>query len=150
MEGCFSRDLLRGIGASGEDGTSPPPRVDMEEVELGLGLSLGGRFGRAEKLARSPSVAAILTLPEKVAAAPPALARTGSLPPVEAEAAEMGTKQGLQGWLSCRESGGLGAEAAARRPGSGSPSSDGEGRRLQGGYRFSHSDVYTILSMLPP
>jgi len=46
MEG-FSRDFLCGIGK----GDAPPPeqrrgqlREEMEEVELSLGLSLGGRF----------------------------------------------------------------------------------------------------------
>ncbi|TVU47930.1 hypothetical protein EJB05_07548, partial [Eragrostis curvula] len=135
MEGCYSRDLLRGIGRGNapqrEDGPRPP-RVEMEEDELSLGLSLGGRFGldrRGEKLARSSSVAAILMPPERVVA-PPALARTSSLP-VKAETVG---KQGLDGWNSCRENGGLRTEAAAMLPGSGSPSSassDGEGQRLQ-------------------
>ncbi|GJN30705.1 hypothetical protein PR202_gb19035 [Eleusine coracana subsp. coracana] len=140
MEGCFSRDLLRGIGGADatqrEDGPRPP-WVEMEEVELSLGLSLGGRFGlerRAEKLVRSSSVAAIM-MPQERVVAPPALARTSSLP-VKAEALEMGIKQGLDGWSSCRENenGSHGAEAAPRLPGSGSPSSassDGEGQRLQ-------------------
>jgi hypothetical protein len=155
MEGCYSRDLLRGIGEGDAprrgEGPRPPPRVELEEVELSLGLSIGGRFGlerRAEKLARSSSVAAIFMPPEKVVA-PPALARTSSMP-VKADAGEMGLKQGLEGWGSCRENG---AEAAVRLPGSGSSSSassDGEGQRLQGVYRFSHWGVYTIFSMFPP
>ncbi|XP_062210349.1 ninja-family protein 1-like [Phragmites australis] len=138
MEG-YSRDLLCGFGRG--DAPPPeqrprPPRVDMEEVELSLGLSLGGRFGlerRGERLARSSSVAAVLMTPVEVAA-PTALARTSSLP-AKAEEAEVGRKQGLNGWgSSCRENGGLGVEAAARLPESGSPSSgssDGEGQRLQ-------------------
>lgn len=147
MECCFSRDLLRGIGGGDtllrEDGPRPP-QVEMEEVELSLGLSLGGRFGlerRVEKLARSYSVAAILMPPEKMVA-PPALARTSSLP-VKAEAVEVGMKSGLEG---C-ENGGLGAEAAARLPGSGSPSStssDGEGQRLQGVCRLSLSGGFIL------
>lgn len=86
---AYSRDLLRGVG--GGDGTGRgeerPRRVQTEEVELSLGLSLGGRFGqerrRGEGLARSSSVACI----QQVALAPPALPRTNSLPPMaEAEA----------------------------------------------------------------
>jgi hypothetical protein len=149
MEGCYSRDLLRGIGEGDAprrgEGPRPPPRVELEEVELSLGLSIGGRFGlerRAEKLARSSSVAAIFMPSEKVVA-PPALARTSSMP-VKADAGKLGLKKGLERWGSCRENGGLGAEAAARQPGSrssSSASSDGEGQRLQGGYRFSHWGV---------
>ncbi|KAM0836738.1 hypothetical protein ACQ4PT_062130 [Festuca glaucescens] len=66
-------DLLRGIGGGDEQ---RPQRFDLEteEVELSLGLSLGGRFGPdRSKLPRSSSVACIL-------APPAALARTSSLP----------------------------------------------------------------------
>ena len=44
-----------------------------------------------------------MTAPGEVAA-PPALGRTSSVP-VEAEASEVGRKQGLDGWGSCRERG---------------------------------------------
>lgn len=138
MEG-FSRDLLCGIGK----GDAPPPekrpgqlREEMEEVELSLGLSLGGRFGldrKGSKLPRSSSVAAMLTTPVEVPA-PPALSRASSLP-VQAEASEVERKQGLDGWGSCREGGGLGVQHAARLPASGNPSSAssvGEGQILQG------------------
>ncbi|KAL6645146.1 hypothetical protein ACP70R_016754 [Stipagrostis hirtigluma subsp. patula] len=134
MEG-YSRDLLCGIGRG--DAPPPeqrprPPRVEMEEeVELSLGLSLGGRFGlerKGEKLARSSSVAAVLMTPVEAAAAS-ALARTSSLP-AKAEAVKIQMLDGRSsGWES-----GIGAEPAARLPGSGSPSSassDGEGQRLQ-------------------
>ncbi|KAM3314893.1 hypothetical protein ACQJBY_033584 [Aegilops geniculata] len=88
---AYSRDLLRGVGGGDEAGRGEekPGRLDSqtEEVELSLGLSLGGRFGqerrRGEGLARSSSVACI----QQVAPAPPALPRTNSLPPMaEAEA----------------------------------------------------------------
>ncbi|XP_062216406.1 ninja-family protein MODD-like [Phragmites australis] len=134
MEG-YSRDLLCGIGrgdAPPREQRSRPPRVEME-VELSLGLSLGGRFGlerRGEKLSRSSSVAAILMPPEAV---PPVLARTSSLP-AKAEAAEVGKKLGLNGWGSFRENCGLGVQAPVRLTASGSQSSgssDGEGQRLQ-------------------
>jgi hypothetical protein len=139
MEG-FSRDLLCGIGKGGDGPRGEVrPRVDMEaeEVELNLGLSLGGRFGldrRGEKLARSSSVAAILAAPTEPSAPPSGLFRTSSLPTVAA--AEAAKKQGVDE-LNCRRpSGGAEAEpAAARLPASGSPSSgssDGEGRRLEG------------------
>ncbi|KAM3230146.1 hypothetical protein ACQJBY_060755 [Aegilops geniculata] len=88
---AYSRDLLRGVGGGDEAGRGEekPGRLDSqtEEVELSLGLSLGGRFGqerrRGEGLARSSSVACI----QQVTPAPPALPRTHSLPPMaEAEA----------------------------------------------------------------
>ncbi|RLN41390.1 hypothetical protein C2845_PM01G07470 [Panicum miliaceum] len=139
MEG-HSRDLLGGIGR----GDAPPQEqrpgpaqaeTETEEVELSLGLSLGGRFGvdrKGGKLVRSSSVAAVMTAPVELAA-PPALGGTSSVP-VEAEASEVGTKQGLDGWGSCRETGGLAVEPAASLRASLSPSSgssDGEGHRLQ-------------------
>ncbi|KAE8776594.1 ninja-family protein [Hordeum vulgare] len=88
---AYSRDLLRGLGGGDEAGRGEekPRRLDSqaEEVELSLGLSLGGRFGqerrRGEGLARSSSVACI----QQAALAPPALGRTNSLPTMaEAEA----------------------------------------------------------------
>ncbi|XP_040378679.1 ninja-family protein MODD-like [Oryza brachyantha] len=151
MEG-FSRDLLCGIGrgADGPRREQRPPRPDAEaeEVELNLGLSLGGRFGLerrgAEKLARSTSVAAIFATPEEVA--PPALFRTSSLP--TAAAAEAAKKQGLDDLGCCRRNGGVEAEPAARLPASGSPSSgssDGEGRRLE----VNMTDTLMRTSSLP-
>lgn len=116
MEG-FSRDLLCGIGKGGDGPRGEVrPRVDMEaeEVELNLGLSLGGRFGldrRGEKLARSSSVAAILAAPTEPSAPPSGLFRTSSLPTVAA--AEAAKKQGVDE-LNCRRpSGGAEAEPAA-------------------------------------
>ncbi|TKV97444.1 hypothetical protein SEVIR_9G494800v4 [Setaria viridis] len=134
MEG-YSRDLLGGIGRG--DAPAPPQEqgpgpARSEEVELSLGLSLGGRFGvdrKGEKLARSSSMAAVMTAPVEA----PALGRTSSLP-VETEASEVGRKQGLDGWGSSRETGGPAEEPAARLRPSLSPSSgssDGEGQRLQ-------------------
>ncbi|CAD6254884.1 unnamed protein product [Miscanthus lutarioriparius] len=133
------RDLLCGIGK----GDEPPPeqrpgqlRKQMEEVELSLGLSLGGRFGldrKGDKLPWSSSVAAMLT-PLVEVPAPRALPRTSSLP-VLAEASKVGRQQGQAGWGSCLDGGGLGVEHAARLPASGSPSSassGGDGQRLQG------------------
>ncbi|KAD4983126.1 hypothetical protein R6Q59_002785 [Mikania micrantha] len=53
----FSRDLLQRFTGSGDPAGSDPE----EEVELNLGLSLGGRFGvDKSKLVRSSSIAAIL------------------------------------------------------------------------------------------
>lgn len=131
----YSRDLLCGIGRGDGPRREQKPRLDLEteEVELSLGLSLGGRFGlerRGEKLARSSSVASILA-PEEVALASPALARTSSLP-VKPES-EVGKKQRLDDWSGCRGNG-VEVEPAARLPRSGSPSSgssDGEGQRLE-------------------
>ena len=145
MEG-FSRDLLCGIGK----GDEPPRqlREQMEEVELSLGLSLGGRFGldrKGDKLPRSSSVAAMLTPPVEVPA-PRALPRTSSLP-VLAEASEVGRQQGQAGWGSCLDGGGLGVEHAARLPASGSPSSassGGDGQRLQGACGFSLWGLYYL------
>ncbi|CAD6256787.1 unnamed protein product [Miscanthus lutarioriparius] len=74
-------------------------RVEMEEVELSLRLSHGGRFGfdrKGDKLHRSLSMAAMLTTPVEVAASP-ALPWT-SLLPVQAEASEIGSKQ-WAGWM---------------------------------------------------
>ncbi|CAN6301781.1 unnamed protein product [Urochloa humidicola] len=137
MEG-YSRDLLGGIGrgdAPPQEQRPGPPQAGTEEVELSLGLSLGGRFGvdrQGERLARSSSMAAVMTAPVE-AAAPPALGRTSSLP-VDTEASEVGRRQGLEGWDSSRETGGLAGEPAANLRASLSPSSgssDGEAHRLQ-------------------
>ncbi|WVZ55996.1 hypothetical protein U9M48_006586 [Paspalum notatum var. saurae] len=126
MDG-YSRDLLSRFG----QGDAPPPqeqgpaRVEMEDVELTLGLSLGGRFGldkKWEMLVRSSSLVAVLAPPVE-AAPPPVLPRTSSMP-VEAEASEGGI-----------EAGAVRVEHAAGRPASGSPSSgssDPEEHRLQG------------------
>jgi hypothetical protein len=63
------------------------------EVELSLGLSLGGQFWldrKGDKLPRSSSVVAMLTVPMEVPALP-SLSRTSSLS-VQAEASEVGSK----------------------------------------------------------
>ncbi|XP_034570403.1 ninja-family protein 1 isoform X2 [Setaria viridis] len=150
MEG-YSRDLLGGIGRG--DAPAPPQEqgpgpARSEEVELSLGLSLGGRFGvdrKGEKLARSSSMAAVMTAPVEA----PALGRTSSLP-VETEASEVGRKQGLDGWGSSRETGGPAEEPAARLRPSLSPSSgssDGEGQRLQG---TATAEAHSPSSVGPP
>ncbi|KAK1413725.1 hypothetical protein QVD17_35503 [Tagetes erecta] len=73
----FSRDLLQRFTGSGDRTGSDPE----EEVELNLGLSLGGRFGvDKSKLVRSSSIAAILPQVKN----DNALIRTASLP-VETE-----------------------------------------------------------------
>ncbi|KAI3796088.1 hypothetical protein L1987_38751 [Smallanthus sonchifolius] len=57
LKNRFSRDLLQRFTGSGDPKGSDPE----EEVELNLGLSLGGRFGvDKSKLVRSSSIAAIL------------------------------------------------------------------------------------------
>jgi len=99
MEG-FSRDFLCGIGK----GDAPPSeqrpghlRKEMEEeVELSLGLSLGGLFGidrMGDKLPRTSSMAAVLTPPVEVPA-PPALPRASGSP---SSASSEGDGQRLQG-----------------------------------------------------
>ncbi|CAL4929795.1 unnamed protein product [Urochloa decumbens] len=137
MEG-YSRDLLGGIGrgdAPPQEQRPGPAQPGREEVELSLGLSLGGRFGvdrQGERLPRSSSMAAVMTAPVQ-AAAQPALGRTSSLP-VDTEASEVGRRQGLDGWGSSRETGGPAGEPAASLRASLSPSSgssDGEAHRLQ-------------------
>ncbi|CAN6290225.1 unnamed protein product [Urochloa humidicola] len=137
MEG-YSRDLLGGIGRGGappQEQRPGPAQAGKEEVELSLGLSLGGRFGvdrQGERLARSSSMAAVMTAPVQAAAAPP-LGRTSSLP-VDTEASETGRMQRLDGWGSSRETGGPAGEPAASLRASLSPSSgssDGEAHRLQ-------------------
>jgi hypothetical protein len=155
MEG-FSRGLLCRIGK----GDAPPPeqrpgqlREQTEDVELSLGLSLGGLFGlgrKGDKFPRLSSVAAMLTPPVEVPALR-ALLRTSSLLFLAeasrtssllflAEASEVGRQQGLAGWGSCRD----GVEHAARLPASGSPSSAsvGDGQRLQGVCGFSLWGLY--------
>uniref|UniRef100_A0A453IM74 Ninja-family protein n=1 Tax=Aegilops tauschii subsp. strangulata TaxID=200361 RepID=A0A453IM74_AEGTS len=140
---AYSRDLLRGVGGGGEAGRGEekPGRLDSqtEEVELSLGLSLGGRFGqerrRGEGLARSSSVACI----QQVTPAPPALARTSSLPPMaEAEAGNSaaslrsGVEVQPQGSGAGAALNGVVVEPAALPRASLSPpstgSSDGEGK----------------------
>jgi hypothetical protein len=79
-------------------------RVETEEVKLSLRLSHGGRFGidrKGDKLHWSSFVAAMLTTPVEVPASL-ALAWMSSLP-VQAEASEIGRKQGLDGWVSCHQ-----------------------------------------------
>lgn len=92
-----SRDFLGGFGreataAEGKAGSAAGEKSD--EIELSLGLSLGGCFGtdpareaKKQCLARSSSIASICTLPsidgEDLATAeptPPLLHRTSSLP----------------------------------------------------------------------
>lgn len=164
MEG-YSRDLLRGIGG-GDDEQRPPQRLDSEEeVELSLGLSLGGRFGPDRSrsgLPRSASVACILAPEEVAALAPPAaLARTSSLPTM-ADAEAGNNKLSLGGWNAARANGaevappsaapqgssGVAAGPVAKLPASGSPSpgsSDGEGKRHEG----NTADVLARTSSLP-
>ncbi|XP_052186860.1 ninja-family protein AFP2-like [Diospyros lotus] len=92
------RDLLQMFTAINPvqlAGTSLASEEDeSEEIELSLGLSLGGRFGvdKNRKLMRSSSIAGIIpTVKEDDAVAPlpvsnPALTRTSSLPVESAEA----------------------------------------------------------------
>ncbi|XP_042430385.1 ninja-family protein AFP3-like [Zingiber officinale] len=100
----FPRDLLRRLGGTRSSGEHPdPPGEDSEEVELNLnlGLSIGGCFELdpdAKKLIRSSSVASFSPLPrdqEFPAFPPTSLVRTGSLPS-EAEEERRKRKQ-LQG-----------------------------------------------------
>nr|CAD1832346.1 unnamed protein product [Ananas comosus var. bracteatus] len=89
-EGLFQRDLLRRFAArsSGEEESSEPiSGGDSDEIELSLGLSLGGRFGaespHRNPLVRSSSIASLTSLPAAADAAAPApspLMRTSSLP----------------------------------------------------------------------
>ncbi|XP_051182555.1 ninja-family protein MODD [Lolium perenne] len=92
-------DLLRGIDGGGDEQEPRPQRFDLEteaeEVELSLGLSLGGRFGPDRtRLPRSSSVACILA-PEE--APPAALPRTSSLPTMADADADAGGKLGTGG-----------------------------------------------------
>lgn len=81
------RDLLRRFVGNGV-GEEPTEMVegDFDEIELSLGLSLGGCFGaerKGKKLVRSSSVASFLTLPKEPefpAVPVAALTRTSSLP----------------------------------------------------------------------
>ncbi|XP_019170905.1 PREDICTED: ninja-family protein AFP3-like [Ipomoea nil] len=91
--GAASRDLLQRFMEGGGGGAAGKKEEDESEIELNLGLSLGGKFGvdRASKsLVRSSSIAACLpsVRDDDAAAAPPvaypALVRTSSLP-VETE-----------------------------------------------------------------
>lgn len=81
-----SRDFLRRfVGDSCGEEVEMTER-DADEIELSLGLSLGGCFGvdpKGKKLVRSSSIASFLTLPrepEFPAVPIAALARTSSLP----------------------------------------------------------------------
>ncbi|XP_019180826.1 PREDICTED: ninja-family protein AFP2 isoform X2 [Ipomoea nil] len=94
----FSRDLLQrfmGVSSGGGGGDGSETVEDDGELELNLGLSLGGRFGvdkSSNKLLRSSSIAACLPIVRDddavatpaAAAAYSALVRTSSLP-VETE-----------------------------------------------------------------
>lgn len=95
----FPRDLLqRFMSCSNNTQQSQysEPREESEEIELNLGLSLGGRFGvdkNAKKLMRSSSIVGIMplvredvdsTTPSPAPAYPTTLMRTSSLP-VETE-----------------------------------------------------------------
>ncbi|XP_044982433.1 ninja-family protein MODD-like isoform X1 [Hordeum vulgare subsp. vulgare] len=79
---AYSKDMLRGVGA-GDDGEEKVQRSASrtEEVDLSLGLSLGGRFGAERRsgdgLAGSSSAVSI----QEVAPAPPApVIRTNTAP----------------------------------------------------------------------
>ncbi|CAI9785299.1 unnamed protein product [Fraxinus pennsylvanica] len=80
----FSRDLLqRFMGSSSSSGNETMKEED-QEIELNLGLSLGGRFGvdkSSNKLVRSSSVAECLPVvrDDNDAVAPPLVAYTGLL-----------------------------------------------------------------------
>jgi hypothetical protein len=100
-------DLLRGIDGGGDEQEPRPQRFDLEteaeEVELSLGLSLGGRFGPDRtRLPRSSSVACILA-PEE--APPAALPRTSSLPTMADADADAGGKLGTGGSSAARADG---------------------------------------------
>lgn len=92
----YPRDLLqRFVCSSTQESEHATPSEDSEEIELNLGLSLGGRFGldrSAKKLIRSSSVAGKIPVvrdDESLAQRPMSyttLTRTSSLP-TETEAA---------------------------------------------------------------
>lgn len=82
-----SRDFLRRfVGNSFVDEPTEVTEGDTDEIELSLGLSLGGCFGadpKGKKLVRSSSIASFLTLPKEPefpAFPATALTRTSSLP----------------------------------------------------------------------
>ncbi|KAG6467160.1 ninja-family protein 6-like [Zingiber officinale] len=85
----YPRDFLRRfVGNSFKDEPTEVAEGDSDEIELSLGLSLGGCFGavdhsKREKLVRSSSIASFMTLPREpeFPAVPAAsLTRTSSLP----------------------------------------------------------------------
>ncbi|CAD6211551.1 unnamed protein product [Miscanthus lutarioriparius] len=62
-----SRDFLRVFGAGGEGSGAPADAANAADVELSLGLSLGGRFGtdagaKRLRLARSSSIASVCSV----------------------------------------------------------------------------------------
>ncbi|XP_066391202.1 ninja-family protein 6-like [Miscanthus floridulus] len=89
-----SRDFLRVFGAGGEGSGAPAYAANAADVELSLGLSLGGRFGtdagaKRPRLPRSSSIASVCSLhgdgdadadADPSPAAPLPLLRTTSLP----------------------------------------------------------------------
>ncbi|TKY69571.1 Ninja-family protein AFP2 [Spatholobus suberectus] len=91
----YSRDLLRGFGGVtvGDDNVDITEQQRQEEedgeVELNLGLSLGGKFGvdksARKKLTRSSSVVGTMSLLREGNAVAPAVMRTSSLPTEAAE-----------------------------------------------------------------
>ncbi|XP_074562221.1 ninja-family protein AFP3-like [Curcuma longa] len=84
----YPRDFLRRfVGNSFGDEPTEVTEGDSDEIELSLGLSLGGCFGAAdskrEKLVRSSSIASFMTLPREAefpAVPATSLTRTSSLP----------------------------------------------------------------------
>lgn len=94
--GNYPRDLLQRFKPSTENQASTTSDGEEEELELNLGLSLGGRFGvdkNANKLTRSSSIAGSIPIfreddaisnsnypPRPVANNYPTLMRTSSLP----------------------------------------------------------------------
>ncbi|WOL17669.1 ninja-family protein 6-like [Canna indica] len=86
MERCPRDFLRRFVGNGSGDEMVDATEGDSDEIELSLGLSLGGCFGadpKGKKLVRSSSVASFLTLPKEPefpAVPASALTRTSSLP----------------------------------------------------------------------
>lgn len=86
----YPRDLLQRFMCDSSENTAPDEEEDSEEVELNLGLSLGGRFGidkdAKKKLIRSSSMAGTMPLvrDDETTTLPPvlypSLIRTSSLP----------------------------------------------------------------------
>ncbi|KAF3431592.1 hypothetical protein FNV43_RR26323 [Rhamnella rubrinervis] len=86
----YPRDLLQRFMCGSSENKAPGEEEDSEEVELNLGLSLGGRFGidkdAKKKLTRSSSIAGtmpLVTNDEATTLPPvsyPSLIRTSSLP----------------------------------------------------------------------
>ncbi|XP_062211553.1 ninja-family protein Os03g0419100-like [Phragmites australis] len=88
-----SRDFLGVFGGRGGEAAQPEDAAgggESDDIELNLGLSLGGRFGTETKrlrLVRSSSIATVYSVPSldgdgngPSPAAPPPLMRTSSLP----------------------------------------------------------------------